>query len=207
METKKPTKSLNPYAPAFTPPSRSPPLFNFNKPFPCHRRCLPPRLLKKPLPENKLAGRTSVMVKNIPNCLGRMDLLRILDNHCRKHNEKSSYDFLYLPMDFGKRANLGYAFVNFTSSLAAERFRREFENFSWDNIGFRKKICEITVAKYQGKEELTRHFRNSRFTCHTDDYLPVVLSPPSNGFTAYTLTKLGYRVGALGGGSRNASLR
>jgi len=96
METKKPTKSLNPYAPAFTPPSRSPPLFNFNKPFPCynkpfkaitgahvkpeknpfvrygfcHRRCLPPRLLKKPLPENKLAGRTSVMVKNIPNCLG-----------------------------------------------------------------------------------------------------------------------------------------
>jgi len=48
-----------------------------------------------------------------------------------------------------KRANLGYAFVNFTSSLAAERFRREFENFSWDNIGFRKKICEITVAKYQ----------------------------------------------------------
>ncbi|AEE31893.1 MEI2 C-terminal RRM only like 1 [Arabidopsis thaliana] len=202
METKKPTKSLNPYAPAFTPPSRSPPLFNFNKPFPCynkpfkaitgahvkpeknpfvrygfcHRRCLPPRLLKKPLPENKLAGRTSVMVKNIPNCLG-------------------------------KRANLGYAFVNFTSSLAAERFRREFENFSWDNIGFRKKICEITVAKYQGKEELTRHFRNSRFTCHTDDYLPVVLSPPSNGFTAYTLTKLGYRVGALGGGSRNASLR
>lgn len=52
----------------------------------CHQRCLPPRLLKKqvwvhknpnfssskvvPLPENKLAGKTSVMVKNIPNCLG-----------------------------------------------------------------------------------------------------------------------------------------
>ncbi|KAG7599399.1 Mei2/Mei2-like C-terminal RNA recognition motif [Arabidopsis suecica] len=233
----------------YYPPPSCPSVFNFNKPFPCstkpckaitgadvksekepfryefcHRRCLPPRLLKKqvwvhknhnfssakvvPLPENKLAGKASVMVRNIPNCLGRTDLLRILDNHCRKHKTESSYDFLYLPMDFVKRANLGYAFVNFTSSVAAERFRREFENFSWGNLGYRNKICEITVAKYQGKEELSQHFKNSRFTCHTDEYLPVVLSPPSNGFTAYTLTTLGNRVSLRGGGSsRLSSLR
>ncbi|XP_010461369.1 PREDICTED: protein MEI2-like 7 [Camelina sativa] len=179
----------------------------------CNKRCLPPRLLKKfssekfvPLPENKLAGKTSVMVKNIPNCLGRTDLLRILDNHCRKHNRESSYDFLYLPMDFVKRANLGYAFVNFTASVAAERFRREFENFSWGNLGYRK-VCEITMAKYQGKEELTKHFKDSMFTCHTDNYLPVVLSPPSDGFTGYTLTTLGDRVGLRGGGSRRGSWR
>ncbi|KAL1223737.1 Protein terminal ear1 [Cardamine amara subsp. amara] len=191
------------------------------------RRCLPPRHLKnfsekpknrnfsaipknrsfsaKPMliPEDKLAGKTSVMIRNIPNCFGRNVLLKILDTHCRKHNEgaalsdknRSSYDFVYLPMDFVKRANLGYAFVNFTSSIAAEIFRRDFDNFFWNNIGNKKKVCEITVAKFQGIKEFSQHFKHSRFICHTENYLPVVLSPPSDGFTAYKLTTLGDRVG------------
>ncbi|CAN7030687.1 hypothetical protein IGI04_030423 [Brassica rapa subsp. trilocularis] len=189
-------------------------------------KCLPPRLLKqkawvqknrnvlprKPLPPPKEAelkslfgDQTSVMIRNIPNMFGRKDLLRILNNHCRRENKvqqqiPSSYDFLYLPMDFVKHANLGYAFVNFTSSVAAERFRREYDNFLWVGFGY-KKICEISEAKYQGKEEYTQHFKDSRFPCHTDDYLPVILSPPSDGFTCYSLATLGYRVSTRGGGT------
>ncbi|VVA99336.1 unnamed protein product [Arabis nemorensis] len=102
-----------------------------------------------------------------------------------------------------KRANLGYAFVNFTSSIAAVRFYREFDKFFWANQRT-KKICEINTAKFQGKEELSRHFKESKFPCHTDEYLPVVLSPPSDGFTAYKLKTLGFRVGFRGGASRRA---
>ncbi|CAN6893498.1 unnamed protein product [Brassica oleracea] len=149
--------------------------------------------------------KTSVMIRNIPNMFGRKDLLRILNIHCRRENKvqqqiPSSYDFLYLPMDFVKHANLGYAFVNFTSSVAAERFRREYDNFLWVGFGY-KKICEISEAKYQGKEEYTQHFKDSRFPCHTDHYLPVILSPPSDGFTCYSVATLGYRVSTRGGGT------
>ncbi|ESQ33305.1 hypothetical protein EUTSA_v10005573mg [Eutrema salsugineum] len=176
----------------------------------CNRKCLPPRLLNlKPKIESPLGDRTSVMIRNIPNIFGRKDLLRILDNHCRKENKevdeqqqtRSSYDFLYLPMDFVSYKNLGYAFVNFTSSVAAERFRTDFDNSSWINFGNRK-ICEITVAKYQGREEFSKHFKESKFPCHTDAYLPVILSPPSDGFICYGLTMLGRRVSRRGGGWR-----
>ncbi|KAF8110130.1 hypothetical protein N665_0087s0011 [Sinapis alba] len=224
---------LNPKAPEFYPKNRAQePNFPSHTTFSVkpgklrQPKCLPPRLLKqkvwvhknrnfssrKPLPPPKesvlkslFGDKTSVMIRNIPNIFGRKDLLRILDNHCRRENSvqqqtPSSYDFLYLPMDFVKQANLGYAFVNFTSSVAAERFRREYDNFLWVDFGY-KKICEISEAKYQGKEEYTQHFKDSRFPCHTNDYLPVILSPPSDGFTCYTLTTLGYRVSTRGGGT------
>ncbi|XP_010544402.1 PREDICTED: protein terminal ear1 homolog [Tarenaya hassleriana] len=181
-------------------------LKSFHRP-PFGFRFLPPRLKRSGFCRDneitiRLDGKTSLMIKNIPNIFGRKDLLKIIDDHCREKNIgrrvsdkiRSSYDFLYLPMDFMKRANLGYAFVNFTSSIAAVRFCRDFNKFHWPVPG-NKKVCEITLAKFQGKDELTRHFSSSRFACHTNAYLPVVLLPPSDGFARYRLDLLGVRVG------------
>lgn len=44
--------------------------------------------------------------------------------------------------------------------------------FSW--------YCFI-FAYIQGKEALKNQFKNSLFHCHSDGYLPVVLSPPRDG--------------------------
>ncbi|CAA7062335.1 unnamed protein product [Microthlaspi erraticum] len=217
---KKPSKALNAKLEKPRQPYR---FMFCNRKCPPPPRCLPPRLLKQKgwVPKNRsfppantvppppppeevqteplFGDKTSLMIRNIPNNFERSELLRILDIHCWKENKDadfrqilSSYDFLYLPMDFVKHANLGYAFVNFTSSVAAEKFRREFDNCVWTNSGYNK-ICEITVAKCQGKEELSQRFKNSTFPCHTDEYLPVALSPPSDGFTGYCLTTLGHR--------------
>ncbi|KAJ9146347.1 hypothetical protein P3X46_028626 [Hevea brasiliensis] len=156
--------------------------------------------------EIELDGKTSLMIRNIPNQLGRHDLLRILDKHCLEENRKaklqsdplkSEYDFLYLPMDFRNRANYGYAFVNFTSVVAASRFCKSFHKYKWE-VSVNKKTCEISCAVIQGKEALKNQFKNSIFHCHTNGYLPVVLSPPRDGLVRSKPILVGRRgVGAL----------
>ncbi|EOY16182.1 MEI2 C-terminal RRM only like 1 [Theobroma cacao] len=132
----------------------------------------------------------------------RSDLQRMLDRFCQIENRKaqpvssfckSAYDFLYLPMDFGFHLNLGFAFVNFTSPDAASRFSRAFNRREWSYGDTRSKICEISVAKLQGKGALKEQFERSSFPCHTNDYLPVVFSPPRDGFTRSRPTIVGRR--------------
>ncbi|KAK9945734.1 hypothetical protein M0R45_011233 [Rubus argutus] len=136
------------------------------------------------------ASCTTVMIRNIPNQFGRRTLVSILRRHCREENikseHKSEFDFVYLPMDFhqywkNKRvANLGYAFVNFTSYVAALRFYQYYHNREW-RVKPSNKICEVSCAKIQGKEALVTQFKNSVFWCHTDMYLPVVFVPACDG--------------------------
>ncbi|GAU46414.1 hypothetical protein TSUD_402030 [Trifolium subterraneum] len=104
---------------------------------------------------------TTIMIRNIPNQFRFEDLLLILDEHCFKINktvddpgELSKFDFVYLPMDYRKHAverrisNLGYAFVNFTTAVAAFKFYKEFQGFAW-NVTVNRKICEINAAQHQ----------------------------------------------------------
>lgn len=48
----------------------------------------------------------------------------------------------------GKVSNLGYAFVNFTTSIAASQFCTVYHNYKWD-VNVNKKICEVTDARIQ----------------------------------------------------------
>ncbi|GFQ02429.1 protein terminal ear1 homolog [Phtheirospermum japonicum] len=113
-------------------------------------------------------------------------MLNFLDDYCRTHGLE--YDFLYLPMDFRKKDNLGYAFVNFTTSVAAQKFKDILQNYKWATFychGRRftsNKVCDITWARVQGLEALIKRFRDSSFQCDRWDYLPVILNPPRNGY-------------------------
>ncbi|KAK1318685.1 hypothetical protein QJS10_CPB04g01630 [Acorus calamus] len=187
-------------------------------------------------------SRTTVMIKNIPNKYSQKLLLNMLDNHCIHCNEKisdstdgdddqqqqqqqqqqqpfSSYDFVYLPIDFkigfcylfmsfqnrikscikmrrgfdcltetvvvgdgrcSNKCNVGYGFVNMTSPEATWRLYKAFHRQPWEVFNSRK-ICEVTYARLQGLEALKEHFKNSKFACDTDEYLPVVFDPPRDG--------------------------
>ncbi|KAE8665025.1 hypothetical protein F3Y22_tig00112699pilonHSYRG00051 [Hibiscus syriacus] len=135
-------------------------------------------------------SRTTVMIKNIPNKYSQKLLLNMLDNHCIHCNEQiatdsgnqplSSYDFVYLPVDFINKCNVGYGFVNMTSPQATWRLYKAFHHQHWEVFNSRK-TCEVTYARVQGLEALKEHFRNSRFPCEMDNYLPVVFSPPRDG--------------------------
>ncbi|KAL4311076.1 hypothetical protein GQ457_01G011990 [Hibiscus cannabinus] len=153
--------------------------------------------------QKKFDGKTSLMIRNIPNHFKRHHLQRLLDHHCRDENMKaqpgsdfckSAYDFLYLPMDFMFGLNLGYAFVNFTTNVAALRFYRAFNRQEWSCGNNRKKICEIGVAKHQGKNILEQNFRHSYFLCQSNEYLPVVFTPARDGLNRSRPTIVGRRI-------------
>ncbi|KAF7848582.1 hypothetical protein BT93_L1827 [Corymbia citriodora subsp. variegata] len=146
---------------------------------------------KKPVvPVDEGGDRTTVMIRNIPNKYTRELLIDFLDKHCQMENQKaeaegddaiiSAYDFVYLPLDLRRKANLGYAFVNFTSPRAVWKFKVATNNQRWE-LFYSSKIRQIATAKYQGKEALMRHFENTVFACDSDDFLPVTFSPPRDG--------------------------
>ncbi|PNY03196.1 protein terminal ear1-like [Trifolium pratense] len=113
----------------------------------------------------------------------------MLDNHCKHCNDQigdgddqplSSYDFVYLPIDFKNKCNVGYGFVNMTSPEATLRLYKAFHRQNWEVFNSRK-ICQLTYARIQGLEAMKEHFKNSKFPCEMEHYLPVVFSPPRDG--------------------------
>ncbi|XP_062098520.1 protein MEI2-like 7 [Humulus lupulus] len=142
---------------------------------------------------------TTVMVKNIPNYFRRGDMIRILDEHCRSSGSK--YNFLYLPMDFNqywnrkKIVNLGYGFVNFTSSEGAWTFFEAFHKFSWSSSYQSTKVCEVVLAKIQGLDSLRASFVSKNFYCKSKEYLPIVFLPGRDGTSSSATSGQGFNIG------------
>ncbi|XP_020539261.1 protein terminal ear1 isoform X2 [Jatropha curcas] len=85
-----------------------------------------------------------------------------------------------IPNKYSNKCNVGYGFVNMTSPQATRRLYKAFHHQHWEVFNSRK-ICEVTYARVQGLEALKEHFKNSKFPCEMDHYLPVVFSPPRDG--------------------------
>ncbi|KAK1414392.1 hypothetical protein QVD17_30136 [Tagetes erecta] len=132
---------------------------------------------------------TSLMIKNIPNKYTRKMLMQTLDVHCDVENKKimngsgnkSAYDFLYLPIDFRRRMNGGFAFVNFTNTEGAARFRDAFNGKRW-NVFESSKVAQISRAKIQGKEGLINNCKDMDFSHGLKEDMPVIFAPPREGF-------------------------
>ncbi|KAK4784233.1 hypothetical protein SAY86_018601 [Trapa natans] len=78
-------------------------------------------------------ARTTLMIKNIPNKYTSKMLLAAIDEHHR-----GTYDFIYLPIDFKNKCNVGYAFINMTDPSQIIPFYRvsvilnqHYINSSW----------------------------------------------------------------------------
>ncbi|KAL4491468.1 hypothetical protein ABPG72_008124 [Tetrahymena utriculariae] len=115
-------------------------------------------------------GRTTLMIKNIPNKYEQDLLLQTID---RKH--KNTYDFFYLPIDFTNNCNVGYAFINFKETRFIEPFYREFNDQKWKKYNS-DKICQLCYARIQGSESLNNHFRSSSVMNQKDNkYKPLFI--------------------------------
>mgnify|MGYP001806350446 CR=1 FL=1 len=69
--------------------------------------------------------RTTLYVRNIPN---KYNYGLLLDEFKRYYGK---FDFLYLPIDFENKANVGYAFINFIHPLFIIDFYLHFKDYIW----------------------------------------------------------------------------
>ena len=97
--------------------------------------------------------RTTVMIRNIPYKYTDEILIETLNEFNGK------YDCLYMPYDYEKNGNKGYAFINFVNPLHILYFYEKFNGKKW--ILFESsKICELNCAHFQGINEIQKHAKN-----------------------------------------------
>jgi len=101
--------------------------------------------------------RTTVMARNLPNNYSRAMFLAMID----KEGFAAQYDFVYLPIDFGSRACLGYAFVNFMNHEVAIRFWDAFQGYSRWAIPSEKKCGMSWSHPHQGLQANIERYRSS----------------------------------------------
>ncbi|KAI5329434.1 hypothetical protein L3X38_028831 [Prunus dulcis] len=99
--------------------------------------------------------RTTLMIKNIPNKYTSKMLLAAIDEQCR-----GIYDFLYLPIDFKNKCNVGYAFINMVDPHQIVPFFKAFNGKKWEKFNS-EKVASLAYARIQGKSALIAHFQNS----------------------------------------------
>ena len=93
------------------------------------------------------------MLRNIPNRFSRETVLNklLLDS-----GFSGRFDFLYMPMDLAARSNIGYTFINFTSTSGVIDFYSMYHEHTWTKC---TKRCHVSFARLQGKTALINQFR------------------------------------------------
>ena len=97
--------------------------------------------------------RTTVMIRNIPIKYTDEILIEALKEF------KGKYDCLYMPFDYEKNGNKGYAFINFVNPLHILYFYEKFNGQKWLHFES-SKICELNCAHFQGINEIQKHAKN-----------------------------------------------
>jgi len=119
------------------------------------------------------ASLTTLKVDNLPSTWSQNFLLEVWPP------EANSINYVYVPFNLRQRRTTHYAFLNFTSSGSAERFRLAWHEhqFGVSSTG-RELLLKVSAAPVQGVEESIRHLkaRNIEGVLY-DKYLPAVFDP------------------------------
>merc|ERR1719265_418758 len=98
---------------------------------------------RRSAPRASWAGKTTVMMRNLPASTTQRDLLVDV----ARAGFGALFDFFYLPMNFKKQQSAGYAFINFLDPAAAAAFRRHY-----DGLRLGSDPVQVVPATTQGYE-------------------------------------------------------
>lgn len=119
-------------------------------------------------------SRTTLMIKNIPNKYTSKMLLAAIDE-----KNQGTYNFLYLPIDFKNKCNVGYAFINMLNPELIIPFYEAFNGKKWEKFNS-EKVASLAYARIQGKSALIAHFQNSSLMNEDMRCRPIIFDTPNN---------------------------
>ncbi|KAI5431719.1 hypothetical protein KIW84_035763 [Lathyrus oleraceus] len=142
-------------------------------------------------------NRTTLMIKNIPNKYTSKMLLAAIDIH-----HKGTYDFLYLPIDFRNRCNVGYAFINMTDPSFIVPFYKVFNEKKWLKFNS-EKVASLAYARIQGRAALIAHFQNSSLMNEDKRCRPILFNTDGPNAGDQVPFPIGINVGNKNGKDRS----
>ncbi|KAK4740221.1 hypothetical protein R3W88_003918 [Solanum pinnatisectum] len=154
------------------------------------RRHIPPRLgglVKHDVIPISLTheDKTTVMIKNIPYHYNREMVMQFLNEYCFLENQNArnsnGENFHVFADDFLNNSSIGNALVNFTDHRTLWKFFGAF-NDKLNVFPGSVKSVEIVTAEIQGKNALVNRFKNTRFMCESERFLPVWFNPSREGY-------------------------
>jgi len=125
---------------------------------------------------------TTLMLRNIPNQYTR----DMLCSRLTQIGFDGQYDFLYLPIDYNSKRNMGYAFINFRTSAACKAFTQSFDGVDALSClpGSRSsKVCEVRRAEVQGLDANLKKMRSLNFIeqlADHEDWQPLFFDKDGN---------------------------
>ncbi|TVT99860.1 hypothetical protein EJB05_54747 [Eragrostis curvula] len=143
--------------------------------------------------------RTTLMIKNIPNKYTSKMLLAAIDE-----NHKGTYDFIYLPIDFKNKCNVGYAFINMTNPRHIIPFYQTFNGKKWEKFNS-EKVASLAYARIQGKSSLIAHFQNSSLMNEDKRCRPILFHSDGPNAGDQEPFPMGTNIRARSGRSRTSS--
>ncbi|KAK8462245.1 hypothetical protein SEVIR_1G176300v4 [Setaria viridis] len=144
-------------------------------------------------------SRTTLMIKNIPNKYTSKMLLAAIDE-----SHKGTYDFIYLPIDFKNKCNVGYAFINMTNPQHIIPFYQSFNGKKWEKFNS-EKVASLAYARIQGKTALIAHFQNSSLMNEDKRCRPILFHSDGPNAGDQEPFPMGTNIRARSGRSRTSS--
>ena len=92
--------------------------------------------------------RTTLMLRNIPNKYTLTNLVEELNP-----SFWGKFDYINLPIDYDRKLNLGYAFINFVDPMHIILFYETYRLKKWSKYRSDKKM-DMTYADKQGKKDI-----------------------------------------------------
>uniref|UniRef100_A0A7S4PVW0 RRM domain-containing protein n=1 Tax=Alexandrium monilatum TaxID=311494 RepID=A0A7S4PVW0_9DINO len=121
---------------------------------------------------------TTMMIRNMPFDIEQIDVVQELDDS----GFKDEYDLVYMPSTFASGRGKGYAFVNFVSPAAAQKFVEVWHKTQRFGMSKSGTSLNVSAARIQGRDANSKKWDFPRMRrVKNPSYRPLIAVEPAAG--------------------------